>query len=176
MQAEGRGDALYGYAGGQTGTAGLWYFGNGYFDPQTGQFIATGETPLAANILANPGALLFGLLILINWRRRKKRRLHPATLLFFGMMLAVTLTACKNGVPPPSTALPPEGIPITTPTPNGPVTFIVTPTSDGSGVVVTIPPAPTCTAEATGTPPSGDTAAPTLEPSPIENPTTTAYL
>ena len=177
----GNGSALFGYAGAQSGAGGLWYFGNGYFDPQTGQFLATGGNPLAplaANVLANPGSLLFGPLMLINWRRRKKKRLHPATLLFFGVVLAVALTACQDGDPIATQA--PETTPEVTgaPAPTQPGNPTATPPSEGTGNSIEVPlivcPEPgetTDSAPPLETPPVDTTPNPTEPPTEAPTPT-----
>jgi hypothetical protein len=36
LQQTGEGNALYDYTAGQSGSAGLWFFGAGYYDPNTG--------------------------------------------------------------------------------------------------------------------------------------------
>ena len=170
----GNGSALFGYAGAQSGASGLWYFGNGYFDPQTGQFLATGANPLAplaANVLANPGSLLFGPLMLVSWRRRKKKKLHPATLIFLGVVLAVALTSCQDGDPIATQA--PETTPEVTgaPAPTQPGNPTATPPSEGTGNSIEVPlivcPEPgetTDSAPPLETPPIETTPNPTVPP------------
>jgi hypothetical protein len=101
LHQTGDGGGLFGYKGGQAAANGLWYFGDSYFDPQTGQFLATNGNPLlplAAAAMANPAGLLFGPVLFINRRRRKgKNGVHPATFLLFGVLLAAGLSGCGGG-------------------------------------------------------------------------------
>ncbi len=156
---------MVGYVGGQAGANGLWYFSDGYFDPATGQFLATNGSPLlplAAAAMANPAGLLFGPVLFISWRRRKgKKGVHPATFLLFGVVLAAGISGCVNGggatettgtLPPAST-----GTPVLLPTVT--VTTVARPTP--TATVVTIMPTPTVTC----TPPSTPT--PTPDPQPV---------
>ena len=158
----GSGVSLFDYAGGQAGVSGLWYFGSGYFDPQTGQFLAQ-ETnplaPLAASVLANPGGLLFGPLLLWNWRRRKKGgKLPPTGLFVLALLFTVGLVGCGGETVPPTTegapALPPEIDPTQEPTASP--TWI--PTAIPTVVVAEITVTPECTEEPTVT----STATPTV--------------
>ncbi len=113
LAKEGDGAALFGYAGGQTGMDGLWYFGDGYYDPQTGEFLAAGEKnpfgPLAAS-----GGLLFAPLFLWGWRWKKKGKgwVPPAGLFMLVLFVAAGLTSHSiNALPTDvgyAPALPPE--------------------------------------------------------------------
>ena len=152
---------LFGYKGGQAAANGLWYFGDGYFDPATGQFLATNGSPLlplAAAAMANPAGLLFGPVLFINWRRRKgKKGLHPATFLLLGVLLTAGLASCGGGGGDPTgtpgaPTLPPTGTP--TPLPTVTVTAVATATSTATSTatVVTITATPTATECPTETP------------------------
>ena len=158
LHQDGDGGGLFGYKGGQSGANGLWYFGDGYFDPQTGQFLSTNGNPLlplAATAMANPAGLLFGPVLFINWRKRKgKKGMHPATFLLLGVLLAVGISGCTPnptptgtpGVPTP----PPTGT--LTPLPTITVTTVATPTSTATVVSITATPTecPTETPTPTG--------------------------
>jgi hypothetical protein len=144
------GDAggLFGYKGGQSGANGLWYFGDGYFDPATGQFLsANGKPllPLAAAAMANPAGLLFGSVLFISWRKRKgKKGVRPTTFLLLGVLLAVGLSGCVEGGAtgtPEAPIISPTGTPI--PMPTVMVTEVQTATS--TATVVSITATPTCT-------------------------------
>lgn len=100
LHQSGDGGGLFGYKGGQSAANGLWYFGGGYFDPATGQFLSANGNPLlplAATAMAHPGGFLFGPLLFVSWRRKGKKRIHPATLLFLGIMLTASLSSCGGG-------------------------------------------------------------------------------
>jgi hypothetical protein len=138
---------LFGYQGGQSAANGLWYFGEGYFDPQTGQFLSTSGNPLlplAAAAMANPGGFLLGPVLFISWRRRKKGkgRVHPTTLLLFGVLLVAGISGCAPtptpipGVPTPTP--PPTGTPVLLPTVT--VTTVATATSTATVVTITAVP------------------------------------
>lgn len=101
--------------------------------------------------------------MLINWRRRKKKRIHPATLLFFGVVLAGALTSCGQNGEIQIPTLPPEGITVTIPTPTGTATITATPSSTGRAPTVTITPEKVCTEMPTSIPPT-ETSSPTLTP------------
>ena len=136
LHQAGDGGGLFGYQGGQSAANGLWYFGDGYFDPQTGQFLAANGSPLlplAAAAMANPAGLLLGPVLLINWRRRKgKKGVHPTTFLLLGILLAAGLASCGGGGGDPTgtpgaPTLPPTGT--STPLPTVTVTTVATATS-----------------------------------------------
>ena len=93
LAKEGDGAALFGYAGGQAGVDGLWYFGDGYYDPQTGEFLAAGKSIPPAP-LAAAGGLLFAPMLLWGWRRKKKGKgwLPPAGLFMLVLFVAAGLT------------------------------------------------------------------------------------
>ncbi|MBE2222207.1 MAG: hypothetical protein IAF02_11735, partial [Anaerolineae bacterium] len=155
LAQEGSGASLFGYAGGQAGVSDLWYFGSGYFDPQTGQFLAQ-ETnplaPLATSVLANPGGLLFGPLMLWNWRRRKKSdKLPPTGLFALVLLFTVGLAACRSaetGTPTPGALIvPPKIAPTQEPTASP--TWIPKPIP--TVVVAEITVMPECTEEPTVT-------------------------
>ncbi len=105
----GSGEAVYGFAGAQTGVGGLLYLDGRYYDPATGRFLSpdnnfdpmrpgTLNGYLASIIMANPGALLFGPLLILNWRRRKRRKgkYDHLLLLVVGIGLGVTLVSCRQ--------------------------------------------------------------------------------
>ncbi|PIE81776.1 MAG: hypothetical protein CSA11_02580 [Chloroflexi bacterium] len=158
-----------GYVGGQAGANGLWYFSDGYFDPQTGQFLATNGNPLlplAAAAMANPAGLLFGPALFISWRRRKgKKGVHPATFLLLGVLLAAGLSGCDGGGgitgTPGIPTIPPTG----TSTPMPTVTVTQVPTATSTATIVTITATPTACPTPTQPPPTD-----TPTPSPIPTP------
>jgi hypothetical protein len=167
LHQAGDGGGLFGYQGGQwfgrltTGAAanGLWYFGDGYFDPNTGQFLATNGNPLlplVAAAMVNPAGLLLGPVLLINWRRRKgKKGVHPATFLLLGVLLTAGLASCGGGGGDPTgtpgaPTLPPTGT--STPLPTVTVTKVATATATATVVTITATPTITCAPE-TPTPP-----------------------
>jgi hypothetical protein len=166
LHQAGDGGGLFGYQGGQAAANGLWYFGDGYFDPNTGQFLATNGNPLlplVAAAMVNPAGLLLGPVLLINWRRRRgKKGTQPATFLLLGVLLAAGLSGC-DPTPTPPTEMPP-GVP-TPPTPTGTptleptvtVTTVSTPTSTETVVTITATPAATsCPPAETPPPPTPD--------------------
>ncbi len=157
LHQAGDGGGLFGYQGGQSAANGLWYFGDGYFDPQTGQFLAANGSPLlplAAAAMANPAGLLLGPVLLINWRRRKgKKGVHPTTFLLLGILLAAGLASCGGGGGDPTgtpgaPTLPPTGT--STPLPTVTVTTVATATSTATVVSITAVPCPTPTWEQVG--------------------------
>jgi hypothetical protein len=146
LHQAGDGGGLFGYKGGQSSANGLWYFGDGYFDPATGQFLATNGSPLlplAAAAMANPGGLLFGPILFISWRKRKgKKGVHPATFLLFGVLLAASLSGCGGGGATETTEapiIPPGADPIHMPT----VTVEVS-GADATEANITITVTPSC--------------------------------
>ncbi|MCZ7673743.1 MAG: hypothetical protein M5U34_44835 [Chloroflexi bacterium] len=163
----GSGASLFGYAGGQSGVSGLWYFGSGYFDPQTGQFLAQETnplTPLAASVLANPGGLLFGPLMLWNWRRRKKGgKLPPTGLFVLALIFTIGLVGCSGT----ETGTPTPGAPIVSPevnptrVPTASATWIPAATSTRTAVELSPTPCLDCT-ESPGN--STTDSAPTVTP------------
>lgn len=98
---------IFGFAGAQTGVGGLLYLDGRYYDPATGQILSPSNNIdpmrpgtlngyLASLLLANPGAALFGPLLVLNWRRRKGRKgkYDRLLLLVVGIGLGITLVSC----------------------------------------------------------------------------------
>ncbi|MFO7680765.1 MAG: hypothetical protein R6X34_12010 [Chloroflexota bacterium] len=116
LQQTGEDNALYDYAAGQSGSAGLWFFGAGYYDPNTGQFLSVNKDALnrfAASALANPAGLLMIPMLILHWRRKKKGgKLPPAGLFVLALLFTVGLAACGGtgtGTPTPGAPiLPPQ--------------------------------------------------------------------
>jgi RHS repeat-associated protein len=187
LQQSGDGSSFYGFAGSQSGGAGLLYINGRYFDPSTGRFLSpdrdnfdpkrpgTLNGYLLALFLANPGGLLFPPLIFLNWRKRKRRRgVTKAELLLLGLLLMVSLSACGGA----------GSTPITTPTageisqgqppsstPAAPTQTQIAPPAVGtpSPPPTVIPPTPTmeivvCPESITASPIPGPTDEPTPTP------------
>ncbi|MBK7917621.1 MAG: hypothetical protein IPJ94_15440 [Chloroflexi bacterium] len=121
LQQTGEGNALFGYAAGQSGSAGLWFFGAGYYDPNTGQFLSVNKDALnrfAASALASPAGLLMAPMLILHWRRKKKGgKLPPAGLFVLVLVFTVGLAACDqtgtDAATPGAPIAPPEvGTPI----------------------------------------------------------------
>jgi hypothetical protein len=116
LQQTGEDNALYDYAAGQSGSAGLWFFGAGYYDPNTGQFLSVNKDALnrfAASALANPAGFLMMPMLILPWRRKKKGgKLPPAGLFVLLLLFTVGLAACGGtgtGTPTPGAPiLPPQ--------------------------------------------------------------------
>ena len=119
LRQAGAGDPLYGYTGSLSGGGGLLYFSGRYFDPVTGRFLSPDNDfdplPPSRNlngyiisiILSNPGILLFGPLLILS-RRRRRKGIDPTTWLLLGLMLTLGLAGCDEPVlPPPPTSIPP---------------------------------------------------------------------
>ncbi len=169
LQQTGEGNALYGYAAGQSGSAGLWFFGAGYYDPNTGQFLSVNKDALnrfAASALANPAGLLMMPMLILHWRRKKKGgKLPPAGLFVLVLLFTVGLAACDQtgtgAVTPGAPALPPTTDPTQLPTVTQEPTVTAT-VHSGIAVRITVTPCPTETP--TVTPMNTSTATATLEP------------
>lgn len=119
LRQAGAGDPLYGYTSSLSGGGGLLYFSGRYFDPVTGRFLSPDNDfdPLQPSrnlngyiisiILSNPGILLFGPLLILS-RRRRRKGIDPTTWLLLGLMLTLGLAGCDEPVlPPPPTSIPP---------------------------------------------------------------------
>ena len=119
VQQDGAGNSLYGYAGSLSGGGGLLFINGRYFDPATGRFLSPDNDfdplPPSRNlngyiisiILSNPGILLFGPLLILS-RRRRRKGIDPTTWLLLGLMLTLGLAGCDEPVlPPPPTSIPP---------------------------------------------------------------------
>ena len=170
LAKEGDGAALFGYAGGQAGVDGLWYFGDGYYDPQTGEFLAAGKSIPPAP-LAAAGGLLFAPMLLWGWRRKKKGKgwLPPAGLFMLVLFVAAGLTSCDgqegHSSSTNSPTLPPE---TSTPTSTSTATATGVPTRPiPTATVVTITPSPTCTPSPTAASTSTPTVISTDDPLPV---------
>ncbi len=156
LHQAGDGGGLFGYKGGQSSSNGLWYFGDGYFDPHTGQYISTGgETSLPLAGILNPVGLLFAPILFIGWRRRKgKKGIHPAVMLFLGVLFVTTLSSCSNdggGNVTVTPAPPSEGSGTEIQPPSGD-DVVVSPPSSG-GDTTPIGATPTCEPENSSTRP-----------------------
>jgi len=187
LSQAGSGTAVFGFAGSQSGAAGLLYINGRYYDPATGRFLSPNNNfdplrpgtlngYLASLLMANPGTFFFGPLLVLNWRRRKRRKgkYDRLLLLVVGIGLGITLVSCRQEqeetstpiqpapiqpipTPEPTEPEPPTGTPSPSPSPSPPPTNTpITPTP-------TITPCPT----PTDTPPLTSTPIPTL-PSDID--------
>ena len=133
VQQDGAGNSLYGYAGSLSGGGGLLFINGRYFDPATGRFLSPDSNfdPLQPSrtlnwyiisiILSNPGALLFGPLLILSWRKRRGGKGYYMLWLMMGLGLGLTLVACgQNGEETPSPTQPPPPQPPATPEPPSP--------------------------------------------------------
>ncbi|RMH02094.1 MAG: hypothetical protein D6706_00800, partial [Chloroflexi bacterium] len=113
------GNAVFGFVGAEEGGMGLWYGNGRYYDPVNGRYLSphnnfdpmrpgTVNGYLASLLLANPGGLLFGPLLLVSWRKRKgkKGKYDRLLLLVVGIGLGVMLVSCGESEGSQSTPLP----------------------------------------------------------------------
>ena len=110
LAIEGAGTSLFGFAGALEGAGGLLYVNGRYYDPATGRFLSPTNNfdpmhpsrglngYLASLLMANPGALLFPLLLWLN-RRKNKKGIYKTDLFLLGLFLMVSISACQNQGP-----------------------------------------------------------------------------
>lgn len=144
LEQAGSGSPVFGFAASLDGGSGLLYINGRYFDPRTGRFLSpdnenfdprrpgTLNGYLLALFLANPGGVLFGLLLMLGRRKRGGGRGSTTTLLILGVLLTIGMVSCQEDEA--TTPVPPQPIP---PPPTPPIT----------------PPSPPETPTSTSTPP-----------------------
>jgi RHS repeat-associated protein len=178
LDIAGIGSSFFGFVGAQEGAGGLLYVNGRYYDPATGRFLSPSHDfdprhpsrglngYLASMLMANPGALLFPLLLWLNRRKRKDSKVYKSDLFLLGLFLMITIAACggeddgggTTTQPPP--VIPPTPGPTSTPAPNptggvgaAPPTYTPTPFSSPTSTLAATPcPTPTHTPTSTSTP------------------------